>query len=138
MSNGANMKPKQSFTGIEQAVIHELTRAGLSMSDVAVTVDGAVVTMTGFVDNYSDKVVAENAVKRLDSVHGVASDIKVRDIKESTDTEIVKDVIDALKKAIRVPDSKIKVTVRDGWLILEGRVESHYQRDAAEEAIKYI
>ncbi|HZS45324.1 MAG TPA: BON domain-containing protein [Blastocatellia bacterium] len=132
------MNTKQNYVDLEASALHEIRRAGLSTNDIAVTADGGVVTLSGFVDDYSDKVLAENAVKLIRGVRGIASEIKVRGSVERTDPEIVKDAVDALKKDVRVPDSQIKVMVRDGWLTLEGRVESHHQKDAAEEAVKYI
>jgi osmotically-inducible protein OsmY len=35
-----------------------------------------------------------------------------------------------------VPDEKIKVTVQDGQVVLEGTVDWHYQRQAAETAVR--
>jgi osmotically-inducible protein OsmY len=37
-----------------------------------------------------------------------------------------------------VPDDKIKVTVRDSWITLEGNVEWQYQKMAAEHAVRYL
>jgi osmotically-inducible protein OsmY len=35
-----------------------------------------------------------------------------------------------------VPDDKIKVTVSNGWVTLEGQVEWQYQKTAAESAVR--
>jgi len=132
------MKPKPIYVDLQESCSNALRRAGLLTSNIAVSVDGDVITLTGFVDSYSDKVKAGDALKALRAVHGIANDIRVREVSEETDQEIVKDVLDALKKDVRVPDSDIKVMVHDGWLTLEGVVDSHYKREAAEEAVKYI
>jgi len=132
------MKTKLISIDLEESILRDLRTAGLSTTDIAVAVDGEIITLTGFVDNYSDKVLAENTVRQIKNVHGIASDIKVRKYDERTDPEIVKDALDALRKDVRVPSNDIKVTVRDGWLVLDGRVGSHHMKDAAEDTVKYI
>lgn len=37
-----------------------------------------------------------------------------------------------------VPKDHVKVTVRDGWMTLEGEVEWEYQRTDAERAVRYL
>jgi osmotically-inducible protein OsmY len=37
-----------------------------------------------------------------------------------------------------VPDDKIKVVVRSGWVMFEGEVEWQFQREAAESAVRYL
>jgi osmotically-inducible protein OsmY len=39
---------------------------------------------------------------------------------------------------VDVPDEKIQLTVRDGWITLEGTVDWFYQKNAAEFAVKYL
>jgi len=50
----------------------------IDATDIAVTVKSAVVTLTGFVHSYSDKLQAEADAKRVAGVAGVANDIEVR------------------------------------------------------------
>jgi osmotically-inducible protein OsmY len=37
-----------------------------------------------------------------------------------------------------VPPDKIKITVSNGWVTLEGEVEWQYQKNAAESAVRYL
>ena len=37
-----------------------------------------------------------------------------------------------------VPDDRVKITVKDGWISLSGNVEWGYQRTGAESAVKYL
>ena len=46
--------------------------------DIAVAVKDGVVTLTGFVTTYAQKLAAERVVKRVAGVVGVANDIEVR------------------------------------------------------------
>jgi osmotically-inducible protein OsmY len=68
-------------------------------------------------------------------VKAVANDLKVRLPFERTDAEIAEGVVHALQSSVRVPDNRIKVTVTDGWVTLEGSVESKFQKEAAEEVV---
>jgi osmotically-inducible protein OsmY len=105
-------------------------------TDIAVAAEDAVVTLTGFVHSYAEKVAAENAAKRVYAVKGVANDIEVKLKVERTDPEIARDVVQALKSGVTVPDDKIKVIVNNGWVTLEGKVEWQYQKNAANAAVR--
>jgi osmotically-inducible protein OsmY len=105
--------------------------------DIAVIASDGVVTLTGFVDSYAEKITAEEAVKRVRGVRAVANDIDVKLRDERADPEIAKDAIKALESHASVPD-RVTVTVRHGFVTLDGAVEWMYQKDAAESAVKYL
>jgi osmotically-inducible protein OsmY len=105
--------------------------------DVAVTASDGVVTLTGFVDSYAEKLSAEQSAKRVRGVRGVANDIDVKVRDERTDPEIAKDAVHALQSHTNVPN-RVTVTVRSGLVTLEGTVEWMYQKAAAESAVKYL
>jgi osmotically-inducible protein OsmY len=105
--------------------------------DIAVVASDGVITLTGFVDSYAEKIAAEQAVKRVRGVRGVANDIEVKLQDERTDPEIAKDAIRSLESHTNVPN-RVTVTVRHGLVTLEGTVEWMYQKDAAESAVAYL
>ena len=105
--------------------------------DIAVTASDGVVTLTGFVDSYAEKLSAEQSVTRVRGVRGVANDIDVNVRDERTDPEIAKDAVHALQSHTNVPN-RVTVTVRSGLVTLEGTVEWMYQKAAAESAVKYL
>ena len=109
-------------------------------TDIGVAVKGAVVTLTGFVRSYSQKYEAEQIVKRVLGVAGVANDIQVRLPSENQrpDPEIARDAVAALKTELPYSSANMKVVVKDGWLTLEGNAEWNYQRTRAEEAVLRI
>ena len=109
-----------------------------SSSDIAVAVKEGVVTLSGFVDSYWEKDAAEKAVKRVYGVRGVANDIKVKPSSTRTDPEIAQDAVRELERHISIPSDKIKVTVKSGWVTLEGNVDWQYQKTLAESAIKKL
>jgi osmotically-inducible protein OsmY len=112
----------------------------IDATDIAVTVNSAVVTLTGFVHSYSDKLQAEADAKRVAGVAGVANDIEVRlpssDVRP--DPEIARDVVTELRVQLPLSANKIKAVVKGGWVTLEGEVEWHYQRERAESAVRHV
>jgi osmotically-inducible protein OsmY len=109
----------------------------IDVTDVAVSVHSGVVTLTGFVRSYMQKLNAEADAKRVAGVIGVANDIEVRlpSIDERPDPEIARDAITQIKSELPYSWEKIRVIVKSGWLTLEGEVEWNYQRSRAEQAV---
>ena len=107
-------------------------------SDIAVAVKDGVVTLSGFVRSYWDKDAAEQAVKRVYGVRGVANDIEVKPSSTRTDPEIARDAVHELESHVSIPSDKIKVTVKNGWVTLEGSVDWQYQKTLAESAMKKL
>jgi osmotically-inducible protein OsmY len=112
----------------------------IDATDIAVAVKSGVVTLSGFVHSYSHKYEAETAAKRVAGVVGVANDIEVRlpTIDERPDPEIARDAVTALKAQLPFSSENIKVIVKSGWLTLEGQVEWNYQREMADNAVRWI
>ena len=109
----------------------------IDLKAVAITASDGVILLTGFVDGYAQKFAAEQAVKRVRGVRGVANDIHVKVGDERSDPEIAKDAVHALQSHANVPRG-ITVTVRGGSLTLEGGVEWDHQRSAAESAVRHL
>jgi osmotically-inducible protein OsmY len=112
----------------------------IDATDVAVAVHNGVVTLTGFVRSYMQKTQAEMDVKRVAGTLGVANDIDVRlpFINKRPDPEIARDVVAKLQNALPYSSQFVKVTVKEGWLTLEGNLEWNYQRDRAETAAQSV
>jgi osmotically-inducible protein OsmY len=112
----------------------------LDSTDIAVAVKNGVVTLTGFVRSYTQKYQAEQAVKRVSGVAGIANDLEVRipASNERPDPEIAREAVAALKAELPYSSENLKVVVKDGWLTLEGTAEWNYQRIRAEEAVRRI
>jgi len=109
-------------------------------TDVGVEVDDGVVTLTGTVESYPMKLAAEKAAKRVADVRAVANDIEVKlpFAAERTDTDIARAAASALEWDTLVPHERIKVTVSNGWVRLEGNVGWRYEKEAAEKAVRNI
>jgi osmotically-inducible protein OsmY len=109
-----------------------------SASDIGVAVKDGVVTLTGFVPSFWEKDAAEKAVKRVYGVRGIANDIEVKLFWQRTDPEIARDAVHELESHVSIPADRIKVTVKDGWVTLEGTVDWEYQKSLAQSAMKKL
>lgn len=112
----------------------------IDATDVAVAVKNSVVTLTGYVRSYLQRMQAEKDAKRVAGVAGVANDIEVRlpFINKRPDPEIARDAVVALQNELPYSSQFVKVIVKDGRLTLEGDLEWHYQRERAESAVRGI
>lgn len=102
-------------------------------ADIGVAVNDGVVTLSGFVKSYPEKLAAEKAVRRVAGVQAIAEEIKVRFAADpkTADHEIAKRIVDMLAWNVSVPDDRIKVKVEHGWVTLTGAVDWFYQSEEA-------
>ena len=105
--------------------------------EIGVAVKDGVVTLSGYVDSYHEKLAAERAAQGVFGIKAVVQEIKVRlpGSLQRSDEDIAKAAVNALTWNISVPHDRIKVKVQDGWVTLSGQVDWRYQRDAAEDAV---
>jgi osmotically-inducible protein OsmY len=104
--------------------------------DIGIVAKDHIVTLTGFVHSYPEKLAAEKAAKAIYGVRAVANDIEVKPGSERTDPEIARDVMHAMRIDISVPDDRISVSIHSGWVTLEGTVSWHFQRAGAERCVR--
>ncbi len=110
----------------------------ITSSDIGVAVKDGVVTLTGYVSSYWEKDAAEKAAKRVYGVRGVADDLQIKLTYSRTDPEIARDAVHELESHVSIPADKIKATVKNGWVTLEGTVDWQYQKSLAESAVKKL
>ena len=112
----------------------------LHAAEIGVTVKNGVVSLTGVVDNYAKKSEAEDAAKNVDGVTAVVEniDVKFPNSWSKTNAEIANEVLAALKTRWYIGSDKIKVKVEAGWVTLTGALPYHFQKEAAEDAIKHL
>ena len=109
----------------------------IDANDIGVAVDRGIVTLTGHVPTYSQRLTAERVVTRIKGVRGLAQEIEVRPIgtHQTADDEIARRAADLLTWNTSVPKDSVKVKVADGYVTLLGKVEWNYQRNAAQSAV---
>jgi osmotically-inducible protein OsmY len=126
---------------IQKDVIEQLKwEPFLNAAQIGVSVKNGVVTLSGQVDTYSKKILAEKTTKKVSGVRAIAEDIQVgiSPTYKRSDTEIAEAVVNALKWHTMIPEDKITVSVEDGNVKLEGEVEWEYQRNQAKTAIENL
>lgn len=129
----------KSASKIREDVEAELRWAPqLDEKDIAINVTDGVVALTGFVHSFLEKSLAEDAVKRVIGVAGVANDLELRLIAGQSDQEIAREAVAALRIQLPFVHENIKVVVRQGRVILEGTVEWNYQREMAEATVRTV
>ena len=109
-------------------------------ANIGVTVKDGVVTLEGDVRNYAEKFAAVRVTKAVYGVKGLDDElhVKLHPSFERTDADMAKSALQMLAWDTVVPKDHVKVTVRDGWMTLEGEVDWEYQRTDAERAVWYL
>ena len=112
----------------------------LDAAGIGVSVIDGVVTLAGHVKSYPDKIAAETTVKRVAGVKGVANELRVTlwPGTERDDTDIAQAAVHALEWNTWLPRDAVTVTVKHGWVTLEGVLDWQYQRDAAKKAVEHL
>jgi osmotically-inducible protein OsmY len=131
--------PAKSDATLREDVMFELKYdPKITSPDIAVAVKDGVATLTGYASSYWEKDAAEKAAKRVYGVKAVANEIQVKLGITRTDPEIARDAVHELESHVSIPADKIKVTVKSGWVTLEGTVDWQYQKTLAESSIKRL
>jgi osmotically-inducible protein OsmY len=129
----------EADTHLRDAVLRQLEwEPEITSQDISVSAKSGAVTLTGFVRSYAEKFAAERAAKSIYGVRAVANDIEVRPIMTRTDPEIARDITQAMKIDLRIPDDRIKVGIDDGCVTVDGTVDWNYQREAAENCARKV
>ncbi|HET7233700.1 MAG TPA: BON domain-containing protein [Longimicrobium sp.] len=126
---------------IQQDVLDELAfDPSLDSAAIGVAVEDGVVTLSGHVPAWSDRIAAEQAAKRVSGVRGLANDLIVRLAPGAVrdDTTIATAAVNALEWNTRVPIDAVTVTVGKGWVTLEGEVSWAYEKAAAQAAVEHL
>ena len=123
---------------VRSAVVRQLDwDPEIDAGAIGVSAGDGVVTLTGFVNSYAEKLAAERVAKRVRGVRAVANDITVRQMVGRTDADIAHDAIVCLKTRPDLADL-LQVAVHHGHITLTGKVEWLMQKEAAEHAVNHI
>jgi osmotically-inducible protein OsmY len=132
---------KKTDSQIQQDVLSEMKwDYRVEPTDVGVEVDQGTVTLTGTVGSWAKRIAAQEAAHRVAGVLDVANDIvvKVAGSGVRSDTDIAHAVRHCLEWDVLVPDQRIRSTVTDGWVTLEGDVDRWDSREDAERGIRNL
>jgi len=126
---------------LRQNIIDELEfEPAVDAANIGVAVDKGIVSLSGHVGSYAEKLAAEKAVKRVKGVRAIAEAIKVRfaSDKKTNDDEIARRALNILEWSAVTPRNAVMVKVQDGWVTLSGEVNWQYQRLEAEQMVRRL
>lgn len=126
---------------LRQNVIDELNfEPSIDSADIGVAAENGVVTMTGHVSSYSQKLSSERAVWRVKGVKAIAQEIEVRfpGDKKQNDDEIAQRAVNILAWNSLLPRESVRVKVQNGWVTLTGQLDWNYQRSEADFDVRKL
>jgi osmotically-inducible protein OsmY len=114
--------------------------ASVDATHIGVAADRGVVTLTGHVKSYAQKLATERAIKRVRGVKAIAQELAVHlpFAAKTADDEIATRALRILEWDAAVPANAVTVKVEKGWVTLSGSVPWQYQRAAAERAVQKL
>ena len=130
-----------SDLSLRKAILEELEfQPQIDAATIGVAVENGVVTLTGHVSSYVQKISAERAVKGVKGVRAVAEEIQVRLHKGAgtADDTIAARALNIIDWSADVPANAVEVIVQNGWITLEGEVDWQYQKEAVEKAVRKL
>ena len=126
---------------LQEAVLAEFEwEPSVTAAHIGVIAKNGLVTLTGHVSNYMQKRAAEKAAARVKGVKGVVEELKVNLISGMvrSDENIANAALDRLAWDVSVPADAIKVKVENGWVTLTGKVDWHFEQQAAERMVRSL
>ncbi len=112
----------------------------LSKAEITVEVENGTVRLSGSVNGFAEKMAARDAAHRVAGVASVTDQIQVAvtDLFIRADEALLPAVRSALEWDIFLPADRIRASVLDGWVVLEGSVDSSEDRKDAERLVRSV
>lgn len=109
-------------------------------SCIGVAVRKGVVTLSGHVAHYAQKLAAEQLARRVAGVRALALHIEVRadEVAKTADDEIADRAVRLLAWDLMLPAGAVRVTVEHGVVELAGTVRWEHQRRDAERDVRRL
>ncbi len=126
---------------LQESVMAELGwEPSIAAAHIGVAANAGVVTLTGHVQSFPQKVAAEGAAARVKGVKAVAEEIEVRlpyDIRRG-DEDIAGAAIERLAWDSSVPTDAVEIRVEKGGITLSGELDWQFQKEAAAQAVRTL
>lgn len=110
----------------------------VAAAGIGVEVHQGIVTLSGHVGTYAEKIAAETAAERISGVKGVVVKLEVTPKSTLGDEAVALAARNALQWYVHVPAENLHVEIEKGWITLRGTVQWGFQRRAAENAVSHI
>jgi len=128
---------KMTDKQIQQSVFAAL-EPQIGSTEIGVAVQDGVVTLCGTIDTHRQRDFAGQAARQVYGVRAVVNDLRVVPtvIGTLSDMQIALEAVWALEaQNTVVPTKRLQMTVRDGWITVEGEVDTPDQREVAEAVL---
>jgi osmotically-inducible protein OsmY len=126
---------------LQRDVLDELRwDPSINPANVEVAADDGSVTLSGSIGSYTEKYTAERDARRVRGVVAVFDNLEVQlpPAYERTDADLAGAATDALRWNASAPDERISVAAEHGLLTLTGEVAYQFQRQAADQAVRFL
>ena len=106
-------------------------------ANIRVNVHERVVTLSGTVPDYAQKLAAQKAVQRVAGSRALVMELDVpeRPLARHEDEDLAAAIVLALRWQAGLAEKDIRVEVERGCVTLSGEVDWGYQRHAAEKVV---
>jgi osmotically-inducible protein OsmY len=130
-----------SDTTLQHTVTAELIwDPAVTSSEIGVTAKDGIVSLSGQVGTYDEKLAAEAAARRVYGVKAIVQEIEVEvpfSFKRS-DVDVATTAVARLAWNVAVPPDSISVKVSKGVITLTGKVDHYFQSEAAEHELRHL
>jgi osmotically-inducible protein OsmY len=141
---GAVFDREEGFMPVlSQTQLHELVENELSWDPevtartIGVVADDGIVTLSGYVPTYAERIAAERAALRVHGVRAVANDLTVRLRAGRLDADIAADAAQALRLHAEIPET-VQAAVHNAVVTLTGEAKWAFQAHEAERTIRHV
>lgn len=118
-------------TDVQGALYYDPTTESYELE---VEADDGRITLTGTVESFQEKELAETIAAGVKGVRSVNNQIEIDYATERSDDEIRDDVLGRLSSSVWIESGLVDVTVNDGNVELKGTVGSAAEKTRAEQA----
>ena len=108
-------------------------------SRIEIKADDGMIKLTGAVPTLEEAMMATDDARSVSGVRDVDNELNVGLLGESiADADVATACAAALDRDKFVPKGSVTATVLNGWVTLTGTVRNHFQRKAAEHAVRRV
>ena len=128
-------------TELQRGVMEALAwEPSIDSAGIGVSAESGIVMLTGTVKSLPQKWTAVRVAQRVAGVKAVTDAIivKLPGDSERSDADIARAAVNALDWNVSVPRNRVKVVVEHGRITLEGELRFHYEKVAAERAVRHL
>jgi osmotically-inducible protein OsmY len=107
---------------------------------IGVAASAGVVTLSGRVASYAEKLMAERAARRVRGVHAIAEELTVHppESRKTTDDAIAERALKIIAWSEPAVADRIAVMVEQGWVKLTGTVDWQFQRRDVQRQVQKL